>query len=72
MDKIVKAYDGERWDQLAQRVYGDVNKMRDLMKANPQLPFDTQLTAGQEVRVPVIVATSTVITDSNKLPPWKR
>ena len=33
------ASDGERWDTIAYKAYGDVNKVNDLIEANPTIPI---------------------------------
>lgn len=67
--------DGERWDQLAHRYYGDVAMQDMLIAANralflPALRVPTILKAGLTLRVPIIERDATPQADL--LPPWKR
>jgi phage tail protein X len=64
------AKDGERWDHLAARYYGQAGAFAGIVAANPNVPITTTLTAGTVVRVPVLdeADVATAIT----LPPWKR
>lgn len=65
------AYDGERWDQVAVRAYGDAGKMNMLLAANPDMGIADRLAGGTVINVPVIDGVS-VAPDANLLPPWKR
>lgn len=58
---------GERWDTLAYRYYGDVSEMNRLIDANPHLPMAEVLPVGQTLIVPVITVKQTTQAD---LPPW--
>ncbi|TNG92253.1 hypothetical protein FHQ28_08785 [Pasteurellaceae bacterium USgator11] len=58
---------GERWDLLAYRYYGDIGEINRLINANPHLSFCEVLPTGETLLVPVIERT----TDSQAdLPPW--
>ena len=59
---------GDRWDLLANKYYGDVCKMNLLLRANPQLSFLEVLPAGVAVFVPVIKKEPA----QTDLPPWLR
>ena len=67
--------DGDRWDLLAYRYYGDVSKQSVLLDANRSLFIDPIvvppliLPAGLSLVVPVLDAEEV---DQNRLPPWKR
>lgn len=67
--------DGDRWDLLAYRYYGDVSKQSVLLTANRHLFLDPIqvppliLSSGITLIVPVIEPDQVSDTD---LPPWKR
>ena len=73
---------GERWDTIANKAYGtignvtlddgtQVNAMAFIIRSNPGLTIDDVLSEGLLIRVPVI-ATTSVQTEEELLPPWKR
>lgn len=62
--------EGDRWDLIAQRFYGDATDYEGIVAANPAVPIIPLLPSGLLVRVP-IKEVSTII-PSEKLPPWKR
>lgn len=70
-----KTIDGDRWDLLAYRYYGDAAKQSVLLKANRALFLDPItvppliLPAGLTLIVPVLDADDV---DESLLPPWKR
>lgn len=67
--------DGDRWDLLAYRYYGDAAKQSVLLEANRQLFIDP-------IRVPPMILSSGIKLiiplidddeiDDGDLPPWKR
>lgn len=67
--------EGDRWDLLAWRYYGDPNKQTVLLAANRTLFLDGLVTPplvlphGVRLRIPVIAAESA---NEALLPPWKR
>lgn len=67
--------DGDRWDMLAWRYYGDQHRQTDLIEANrhlfvsPLIVPPMILPSGMELIIPVIDDEVIVETD---LPPWKR
>jgi len=61
--------EGERWDHLAWRYYGDATGYERIMAANPTVPRETVLPSGVRLRIPIIAAPDTLTED---LPPWKR
>jgi phage tail protein X len=67
----VTTYDGERWDQLAFRAYGDATLMNLIIDANPTVSIDDRLTGGMVLVVP-IVGNTTVKESTQGLPPWKQ
>jgi phage tail protein X len=60
---------GDRWDLVAYKAYGDVAKLPLLIEANPYVPVLPVLPVGIKLRVPVLSDESL---DKNLLPPWKR
>ena len=67
--------DGDRWDLLAYRYYGDQHKMTVLLEANRNLFMEPLriapmiLPAGLTLKVPLIEEETV---DEAGLPPWKR
>lgn len=62
--------DGERWDTIAQKYYGNAAMMNDIISANPSVPLYDILPAGIVLDIPVIESND-VKTDASNLPPWK-
>lgn len=62
--------DGDRWDTLAWRYYGDVKHLALLIAANPHVPVQDVLPGGLNLAIPVIEAEATTALEA--LPPWKR
>lgn len=65
--------EGERWDTLAWKYYGDPFDYGRIIAANPALDISTVLPAGVVVLVPVLtVAETRAKLRDEELPPWKR
>ena len=65
--------EGERWDTLAWRYYGDPLAYGRIIEANPALDISSTLPSGQVVLVPVLpVAEASQALQDEELPPWKR
>ncbi|MBV7529040.1 tail protein X [Chitinophaga sp. sic0106] len=62
---------GDRWDLISYKAYGTVEKMGDVVRANPAIPIDSILPEGLLLVIPLIPA-SIVQTDKELLPPWKQ
>lgn len=62
--------DGERWDWLAWRYYGDPYGYERIIAANPEVPIYTRLPGGLRLEIPVI-ETSGADAATLGLPPWK-
>ena len=62
--------DGERWDMVAQKYYGQASMMNDIIEANPEVPLYDIFPAGIVLDIPVI-ASNDLPTDPANLPPWK-
>jgi phage tail protein X len=61
--------DGDRWDLIAQKYYGDATLFGPIQTANLHVPLIPILPGGITLRIPVL---ETAQFDSNLLPPWKR
>ncbi|MDA8449843.1 tail protein X [Acidovorax sp. GBBC 3332] len=62
--------DGDRWDTIAYRYYGDASLISPLAEANDHLQLLPVLPAGLPVRVPLVGETE--VMDAQELPPWMR
>lgn len=62
--------EGERWDNLAYRYYGDPLGYERIIVANPHIAISTTLTSGLRLRIPVIGAAQ--VHNVNEVPPWLR
>lgn len=60
--------EGERWDQLAYRYYGDATAYERIVAANPGIPLTLVLPGALELVIPVIEASSTI--SALESPPW--
>lgn len=60
--------EGERWDQIADRYYGDPFGYEPIITANPYVPIVPILDAGTLLLVPVLEEPVVLEAD---LPPWK-
>ncbi len=60
---------GDRWDTVAYKAYGDAMMFPQIAQANRGIPLDVVFVDGVKLKVPVLDA---VTLDTNLLPPWKR
>ncbi len=60
--------EGERWDQLAWRYYGDAHRYFPIVHANPHVPITAALPAGLILAIPILEPVAT----AEDLPPWMR
>lgn len=60
--------EGERWDQLATRYYGDPLAYEGIVEANPHVPLATTLPGGLTLSIPVLEQEDLF----EELPPWLR
>jgi len=60
---------GERWDTVAYKAYGDAMLFPKIAEANRGIPLDVVFVDGISLKVPVL---DKVSIDTNLLPPWKR
>lgn len=63
--------EGERWDTVAQKAYGDASLYRGIIEANPDVPVSPTLIGGTVLIIPVLAFTD-VKTNKELLPPWKQ
>lgn len=63
--------DGQRWDAIAQLVYGNPYAYEGIVFANPSYRHLLQLPGGVLLRIPVVAGTEPTI-PKELLPPWKR
>lgn len=66
----VIAVEGDRWDSIAHRCYGDPLLVEPIIRANPSVPIRPTIAAGTVVFVPVL--DDRQISNAATLPPWKR
>lgn len=65
--------EGERWDQLALRFYGDPFRIEPILSANPEVAITPLLPSGLVLRIPLLdAAVESDLLDAADLPPWKR
>lgn len=60
--------EGQRWDQLAWRYYGDAHRYLPIVQANPHVPLRAALPAGLTLAIPMLEPQAT----TQDLPPWMR
>lgn len=60
--------DGDRWDLIAYRMYGDPWKFEGIIAANPDVPIRPVLPGGLTLRIPVVRAT----VETSAAPPWRQ
>ncbi len=60
--------EGERWDQLSWKYYGDAHRYPPIVEANPHVPITGALPAGLQLAIPMLA----VVTPTADLPPWMR
>ena len=60
--------EGERWDQLAWRYYGDPHRYLPIVQANPHVPLTAALPAGLTLAIPLLEPQSSY----EDMPPWMR
>jgi hypothetical protein len=66
--KIVSK-EGDRWDLVAHRAYGDASNMTGIIGANPNVPLGVEIAPGTELYIPIIDQPEQ---DKSNLPPWRR
>lgn len=71
MYKQVQTNEGDRWDTIAQKEYGDATKSNDIRRANPDVPSYYVFPAGIYINVPII-EDNNVLPQTDNMPPWKQ
>jgi phage tail protein X len=61
--------EGDRWDTVAWKAYGNASLYPQIMEANPDVVADPVLPSGTRLLVPIAAAP---VIDKTVLPPWKR
>ena len=59
---------GERWDLIAYRYYGDATQYEPIIRANPTVVIEPVFEGGIVIEVPVLLESSVI---SGDLPPWR-
>lgn len=62
--------EGERWDTVAQKVYGDPHLYRPIIAANPTVPIRPVIEGGTVLYVPVRDVRPELAAAAE--PPWRR
>ncbi len=63
--------EGDRWDTLAWRFYGDPTLIYPIVQTNPSVPITPVLPAGLSLGIPVIVIEANQQSTAD-LPPWRQ
>lgn len=64
---------GDRWDLLAWRYYGDARLYEPIIAANPEVAIVPVLEPGIRILIPLLEsAVDGDVTTSEELPPWRR
>lgn len=66
-----KTVQGDRWDTVSYKAYGDATRIKELIEANPELPISSVLPAGIIINIPILDNVDNSISQE-LLPPWKR
>lgn len=64
-----KTVEGDRWDTIAFKAYGDATQYGKIIEANPLIPKGVVLPSGLTLYIPVEDRPSV---NTSLLPPWKR
>lgn len=60
--------EGDTWDQIAWRYYGDAMRYPSIVAANPHVPITAALPAGIKLSIPMLEPAPS----AEELPPWMR
>lgn len=69
VEYIVK--EGERWDTIAYKAYGDSSMISGIIENNPDVAINPILQVGTRLLIPVLEKSEIEI-NSELQPPWKR
>jgi len=61
---------GDRWDSIAFKAYGDSSMFSKIQDVNPNIPLVDNFEGGIKILIPIIEILDT--TNIDLLPPWKR
>ena len=64
--------EGERWDTIAYRCYGDPYAYPRIIELNPDYRANATLPGGVTLRVEIIDQPPAVLAPETALPPWRR
>ncbi len=67
-----RTIEGDRWDLIAYKAYGDATKFVGLLEANKPLAIEKVLPAGLKINIPILEDENSGSVQSDLLPPWKR
>nr|DAQ22949.1 MAG TPA: tail protein [Caudoviricetes sp.] len=67
MSKVYKTIQGDTWDGIAVKVYGDEKYLNNLLEKNQKYKDIIIFSSGVSLELPEIEAEATTI-----LPPWKK
>ncbi len=62
--------DGDRWDLVAWRYYGDALRIEELIRVNAHVAITPTIKGGTRLVIPFLDLSKRI--SSDKLPPWKR
>lgn len=68
---IYTTVQGDRWDTIAYKAYGDANNFQAIISANSVEPIEDVFPGGVELLIPIIETQPNQV-DESLLPPWKR
>lgn len=60
--------EGDTWDRLAYRYYGNARRYPPIIEANPHVPITAGLPAGITLAIPLLESETRI----EDLPPWMR
>ena len=61
--------EGDRWDLVAYRMYGDAYAYEPIIVANPDVPIRPTIASGLRLLIPL---RDLALVDASSVPPWKR
>ena len=62
--------DGDCWDSIAFKAYGNATNFGVIQDANPNIPMYASFSGGIKILIPIMEVVESTIKDL--LPPWKR